>query len=343
MKVNNILALTIILLNISIPVFGQTENIINQSFNQIKAENVVLQNSLKEIEAKLNEIEVYLYRQNAELENIKMECDSLKEYRHTLWEQFSQKDTFEKAIANKKKMLKNNEQHLNSIENILADITLEKCDIESHIKNKGEKYVKLLFNITTKPYSSVTTDEIENVKLALNYFSELECCREYSPKLKNFEEVYNLYHEAKNALCKECNSLEIKNFRDQIINILNAYDLASNKMITKEQYEELDKLDIALSRYSLGGVTELHKIVTDINNDPRIIELRDKGDREECIKLMMLYIEKNDNNKRAFERYFEVVPYFDNLRIKYWEELQANPIDTTSIENEIIKLWKLWN
>jgi hypothetical protein len=59
--------------------------------------------------------------------------------------------------------------------------------------------------------------------------------------------------------------------------------------------------------------------------------------------MMMLYIEKNDNNKRVFERYFETIPYLNDLRIQYWDELQANPIDTTNIENEIIKLWKLWN
>jgi hypothetical protein len=346
MQVNNLytLALTVIMLSISNASFGQTDRIINQSIDQIRQENAVLENKYEEIEVELNNINVSIYRKNEELKNTIYVYDSLTKYRKIIWEQMDQKERLEKAIINKQEMLITNQGHLKDTQKKLADIAHTRGEIECAIKSSGEKYVKLILNLTTKPFSSITKDDIDNVKSSLNYFSELDCCKEYSSKFRDFQNVYELYLKARNALYKESDKIEIKNFRDNIINALNVYDQtnSANRIITPGQYTELDNLDIALSRYA-SGVAELYKIVESINNDTKIIELRKVGNSEECIKMMMLYIKKNDNNKRVFERYFETIPYLNDLRVQYWDELQANPIDTTNIENEIIKLWKLWN
>ena len=110
--------------------------------------------------------------------------------------------------------------------------------------------------------------------------------------------------------------------------------------ITKEQFGELDSLDVKLSRFN-NGIKELKKIVEGINKNEKIVKIRSErrvGSKKDCLDLMRQYIvpEKGTEQDKIYQRYFAMIPYLEKLLKKYWEELKKNPFSTPTKSEVVI-------
>lgn len=95
--------------------------------------------------------------------------------------------------------------------------------------------------------------------------------------------------------------------------------------MTREQFQEMDSMDIKLSRF-FGGINKLKEIVKTVNS------YRNQSDWDK-IKAY------RDKVKRSAEcqRYFEVIPFLKELLEEYWKELEEDPLKTRTKTEEIIK------
>lgn len=94
--------------------------------------------------------------------------------------------------------------------------------------------------------------------------------------------------------------------------------------MTREQFQEMDSMDIKLSRF-FGGINKLKEIVKIVNG------YRNQSDWDKAIDY------KNDVERSAeYQRYFEVIPFLKKLLKEYWEELKKNPLKTRTKAEEII-------
>ena len=342
MKTNKIylLILTITLLGLTSSAFGQPQN----SRNIIGNINANLERTCAELEENIASLDDSIKLVDGEIKYLKEEIDILdKEYK-SIEAQLSTTRSLQTAINTYSKDNNRIKQDIDKLQGKLETKNDDVANLERVAKADGEKYVKLALDVDTKPFSTISCADIDRVKKHLDYFYDLECCKEYAPKFKAFDELRSLYLEAKQALHEEHDSAEINSVRAKIIPYLDEYDRTAGgvKNMTKEQFKELDELDVALSYYDAINVDNLYKIVNAINNDPQIKKFREAEDVDKCIERMKLYCEKNRDNQSVHED-IEVVPYLHNLLNQYWEELQKNPLVNTEAEAKIIKLWELWN
>lgn len=97
--------------------------------------------------------------------------------------------------------------------------------------------------------------------------------------------------------------------------------------MTREQFQEMDSMDIKLSRF-FGGINKLKEIVKTVNS------YRNQSDWDK-IKAYRDEVERSAES----QRYFEVIPFLKKLLEKYWKELEENPLKTlTEAEEKIDKL-----
>lgn len=97
--------------------------------------------------------------------------------------------------------------------------------------------------------------------------------------------------------------------------------------MTREQFQEMDSMDIKLSRF-FGGINKLKEIVKIVKG------YRNQSDWDKAIDY------KNDVERSAeYQRYFEVIPFLKKLLDDYWKELEEDPLKTlTKAEEKIDKL-----
>ncbi len=115
------------------------------------------------------------------------------------------------------------------------------------------------------------------------------------------------------------------------------------QMMTMAQFDEIDSLDIRLSRYN-SGIIHLKDVVTTINTDREVIKMRKEHSAtqiSDCVRRIRELIIPMEGSERQeiYQRYFDMIPYLKKLLNDYWEELKKNPFGTpTETENIIMDL-----
>lgn len=94
--------------------------------------------------------------------------------------------------------------------------------------------------------------------------------------------------------------------------------------MTREQFQEMDSMDIKLSRF-FGGINKLKEIVKTVNS------YRNQSDWDKY--------RTEVEGSADYQRYFEVIPFLKKLLKEYWEELKEDPLKTqTKAEEQITQL-----
>lgn len=215
---------------------------------------------------------------------------------------------------------------------------LSNLDVYSRIKMDGvyEKYRIVL----SKRYSDITNLEINQISHSIDSFSYRPDFVEYKKRVNATVQNWSLYLASNNALNNTYNAEEIANLRSELSKVLlveNDNVTTGEFKLSEEQYSELDSLDIKLSRYR-NGVNELKSIVAKVNNDEGITMHRISGNKEACVAIMSsIVLPNNEDTKRIYERYFNLIPYLKQMIEEYWKELQGNPIDFPGITEQKIE------
>ena len=77
--------------------------------------------------------------------------------------------------------------------------------------------------------------------------------------------------------------------------------------------------------------------VNKVNTDTHVQQYRTSKQKDECIEMIRKIVtppaQRTEND--IFSRYFDMIPFLQNLLNAYWKEIQADPFNTTKTE-EII-------
>ena len=229
-----------------------------------------------------------------------------------------------------------------SIELKKADTELQDMSVYSEIQ-KQQAY-KINLQYLSQKYSHMSLEKLNELSNSIDVYKSFEGFNDYQKRLAAALNNKKLFDDAWECVSTGHGYQNVYAFRSRINALLEIKNDDSQKgmfKLTKEQYNEVDSLDIRLSRYK-SGIRELQGIVSKINSDEEIIQIRNaKSSKRECISLMKKYVIPEDGSESAkiYERYFKMIPYLENLLKTYWKELRENPFNTpTKTERTISDL-----
>ena len=239
------------------------------------------------------------------------------------------KDSLDKEICDKKNELRNADSKLQDM-NVYSDLQ------KQQLYQKNNLYL-------TKRYSIITIEKLTELSNSLDEFSSCEGFVDYKNRI--FAAINNKrkFDEAWDCLCVGTGYQDADKLRLGISTLLEIKKDDSLKglfKLSEEQYNEVDSLDIRLSRYN-SGIRELKKIVEEINNDEDIVRIRSERKsslKRDCLDLIKRYIIPKEGCEyfRIYQRYFLMIPYLEKLLKDYWNELKKNPFDIPTKSEKII-------
>jgi len=222
-----------------------------------------------------------------------------------------------------------------------ADSELQNMNIYSDIqKQQTYKSNKLYLN---QRYSIMSLKKLTEISNSTDEFKSLDDFDDYQKRIVAALANKVLYDNAWECVSAGKDYQDIDNLRSGINTLLGIKKDETSKGIyklTKEQFNEMDSLDIRLSRFN-SGIKELKKIVDEINKNEEIIRLRSErksGSKRDCLNLIKYYIvpEVGSEQDKIYQRYFMMIPYLEKLLKDYWNELKNNPFDTPTKSEKII-------
>ena len=222
-----------------------------------------------------------------------------------------------------------------------ADSELQNMNVYSEIEKQQTYKNNLLY--LTKRYSQMSLEKLAKLTGSMGEFRSLEGFSDYQKRVVAAVDNKKLYVTAWECVSAGKGYQDVDTLRSEIIALLEIKKDEANKGIyklTKEQFGELDSLDVKLSRFN-NGIKELKKIVEGINKNEIIVKNRSErrvGSKKDCLDLMRQYIvpEKGTEQDKIYQRYLAMIPYLEKLLRDYWNELKRNPFDTPTESEKII-------
>jgi len=222
-----------------------------------------------------------------------------------------------------------------------ADSELQNMNIYSEIqKQQTYKNNKLYLN---QRYSQMSSKKLTEFSNGINEYNMFDSFSDYQKRIAVALNNKELYDNAWECVCAGTDYQNTDSFRIMINTLLEIKKDDSTKGIyklTKEQYNEMDSLDIRLSRFN-SGIKELKKIVEGINNNEDIVLIRSEkksSSKKNCLDLIRGYIIPTEGSEQEniYQRYFMMIPYLEKLLKDYWNELKRNPFNIPTASEKII-------
>lgn len=223
-------------------------------------------------------------------------------------------------------------------------VTLRKMRVYAEIQ-KQQKFESNWLYLNQR-FSQMSSDKLTDISRSTDEFKSLDGFPDYQRRIAFILESKALYDNAWEYISSGEASQNVKTFRTRLwslFDMMKADSIDAARKLSGVQFNELDSLDIRLSRFN-GGIEKLKGVVGDINNNKDVIRTRSGKSiksGEECLTIIKKYIFpiEGSENDRISQRYFKMIPYLDKLLHDYWEELKTNPFDVpTKTETIIINL-----
>ena len=197
----------------------------------------------------------------------------------------------------------------------------------------------------SRRYSELNRQQVDDLVKNLTDFKNMEGYADYEKKMKFMQQNKTLYDECMAALNNKFDADKVQELRDRMLPLRQNIENKANGIykLSPAQFNELDSIDIRLSRFN-GGLRELQAIINKVNNDADILRMRaERKDRTAIGAAIAKYVDKEVNtrkkdwkNQNLVERYFNMVPYLEKAFKAYKKELSDEPFNTTGIEKEIL-------
>lgn len=222
-----------------------------------------------------------------------------------------------------------------------ADSELQNMNVFSEIqKQQTYNNNKLYMN---QRYSQMSLNKLTELSNTINEFASFEDFSDYKKRIAAALDNKELYDNAWECVSTGKGYQDVDNLRSGINILLETKKDDLNKgiyILTKEQYNEMDSLDIRLSRFN-SGIKELKKIVEEINKNEDIVRIRSErkfSSKRDCLDLIKWYVipEEGSEKDKIYQRYFMMIPYLEKLLQDYWNELKKNPFDIPTKSEKII-------
>lgn len=259
---------------------------------------------------------------------LRASVDALQE-RHTALLQSV--DSVNRDIAAKTAKLKQIDSEVGEMD-VYSEIQMKQT-YEDNLRYLGQKY------------SMMSEDVLAGMAGDMDRFRKLDGFAEYKERVDAARANKKAFERAWHSLNSGKDYLKTIEMRDAIIPLLKieADNLQKGEFkLSEEQFNELDSIDISLSRYN-SGIRELKKVVEQINSDEDISKLRgakEPQSKNELIRQINEYLlpEEGSDQAKIHDRYFKMIPYLGHLLDLYGKELNSNPFVTPAVEKTIIEL-----
>ena len=320
-KVYHLLFL-LLLFSFAIPARGQEPEKLNQKLQTkieaLRADAASLQAQLMEwttkVSASAKQLEVL--NRSITMRDVRMlreTVDSLKQ-KHLSMEDSIQ--AFDVQIRKAKDTIQALEGKLEGMK-VYSD-TLNKAQKQRQMQEllaQNNEYLNL-------PFSKMSMERLKAMKDSLHEFGEQKGFAQYKEHLAFATKYKPAYDMAWGCVADGEKLDSIGWLRSIFFEKLLSSPLKDR--MTREQFQEMDSMDIKLSRF-FGGINKLKEIVKIVNG------YRNQSDWDKAIDY------KNDVERSAeYQRYFEVMLFLKKLLKEYWEELKKNPLKTRTKAEEII-------
>lgn len=172
------------------------------------------------------------------------------------------------------------------------------------------------------PFSKMSMERLKAMKDSLHEFGEQKGFAQYKEHLA-FATKYKPAYDMAWGCVEDGEKLDSIGWLRSIFFEKLLSSPLKDKM-TREQFQEMDSMDIKLSRF-FGGINKLKEIVKTVNG------YRNQSDWDKAID----YREKVEKSAEC-QRYFEVIPFLKDLLDEYWKELEKDPLKTQTKAEETI-------
>lgn len=234
---------------------------------------------------------------------------------HILMDNMKRMDSIKLSIENEIELLR-----------IYDKVKLEK----QYAKNKS---------VMKKKYSKISYEELDTIISTKDRYASIDNYSEYLDIISNTKTNLDLYTQSYEALNNPFNDTKVMALRGQLYDLLNREQNSSSLRLTKEQFSELDSLDIKLSRYK-SGVRHIKEIVELVNTNELIAKCRENGNSERCLaEIENVISPTNEEIKYVIDRYFKMIPYLSTLFDDYCNELRKNPLSCRT--SSVLKIEQL--
>lgn len=308
---------------------------------ELEKEIIALQKDSSNIKKQIKDIRVLIGEdssRNAELEDkyrtliSATSKDSISQLRQLVTLLEKQRDSLLMSIASIKKNVAENEKDLKS-----TNSELQNLDVYSDIQMQ-QKFKENL-SYLKKKYSQMIMENLADISTNQDKFQSFEGFSDYQKRIAVALKNKKVYDVSWDCINTGNGYQDVDKYRIDINKLLELKQDSPKKglyKLTAEQFGELDSLDIKLSRFN-SGIKALRNIVTKINNDENIKNIRSEKNADtkyDCIERIKKYVipQEGSEEARIHERYFKMIPYLEKLLRKYWSELKKNPFESTKTE-----------
>lgn len=331
--------LSFLFCSLSVSVWGQNKlDKLNASNDEIRKEISDLKKRLGTFRDSIRRLNVSvaedsLLLKDAEARKYSMEQLNSKEYLAKLTEEIAAFDSTNKArardIEEQKKVLEAKRQQLDSCRAYVS-----RMEVFAEELKKEELKGKMQY--TQSPFSQMDAEKLQNLLEQSEKYSGLKSLYdEYVKRLRYAKAMLDIYRFGNEVIDSPYDGINITYARDSITtpSMVTEDNLSDGIFkLTQEQYNELDSLDIKLSRF-MNGMIKLQEVIADVNK--KIENNKDK----DLNKLIESYREPKEGTEyyKIYNRYFNMVPYLKKLLDRYLNEKQKNPNSHSDTEDEILK------
>ena len=252
-------------------------------------------------------------------------------------------DSLEKVHQELLASIKKLREEISGINRELANTDSELNNMSIYSEIQKEQTYKNNMSYLTQKYSQISMDKLKEMANSLDEFKAIGNISDYKNRVYAAINNKKKYDIAWECVSKGNNYQNVDALRDSInilLNIKSDNERTGVYKLSTEQFNEMDSLDIKLSRIN-NGISELKKIVSSLNSDQRIYNYRNEkkaGTKRDCLETMKQHIFPKEGSEQAkiHERYFEMIPYLNNLLKDYWNELKVNPFVSPTKSEKII-------
>lgn len=341
--VNNVLLLIVIFCSLASDVWGQKKlDEVIESNIKLEQEIKSLQDELRAIRDSASKITANIHKDSVLLIKVINERDSLnilnsKEFlvslQHKVDSLCSCDSCMQVSLNIMKCELDSLKQLLDNNKSAIDNMTAFAIAQKQKIYEQNLEYLKLR-------YSQMNYDKLWSMKENAKEFTDDPL---YVKRVEFALSAFKLYSDANEAIKKSFDRDKIGEMYRKLMFLTNIKEDTLRLGIFKfndNQLPEMVSMRIKLSRFDYGR-GYLQNMIKEINSDEKIVKLRKDGtNRDELLRRIKTYVIPEEGSDRAkqHQRYFDMVPYLNNLLQSYWSEIKINPFRESSTEEKILNM-----
>lgn len=293
---------------------------LNSDIEQLLSDIQAIRDKLKADSLELGKIAQLIktleYQSSEEvLGGLAVEIDSLTRYNATLLDSVKSIDS---AIAAKKRLLSKRKTEL---QNMTAFSNVQK-------KRQMETNIQFL----NQRYSSMSVVAIQKMINESDIFSAIDTYADYKKRLLYTLANKQLFDEGHRVICSPYDENRVILSREKLLPLLQLEEDNPERgvyLMSKEQFDEMDSLDIRLSRFR-GGMEELKNVIASINSNEEVISARNEmsdSAKEVILSIVRGYIVPVEGTDayRVYQRYFLMIPFLKKMLNEYGKEIETAP------------------